>query len=150
MAAPDVARIVPISDISASNIGQKFRLFGVLVLPEDPTSPVAQLHSITAGKSKADKSTRGKSRVRDVGLGLLVDMSLCVDDRIAALKETASVVMVMGTLEDNSLSGITQSSSVLVDESIILRAILITDASDVNLVAMESAIAQRRAFELDS
>jgi hypothetical protein len=35
----------------------------------------------------------------------------------------------------------------LVDTSIILRAVLMTDASDVNLAAMEAAIVQRRNFE---
>jgi hypothetical protein len=38
----------------------------------------------------------------------------------------------------------------LVDPSIILRAILMTDASDINLTLMEAAIIQRREFEQSS
>jgi hypothetical protein len=104
MAVPATARIIPISDISASNIGEKFRLFGVLVLPDDPTSNIAQLHSLTARKSKSKASRDGsvaQPRGRENGPGLLVDISLCVEEGIAALKESASVVMVMGTLEHN-------------------------------------------------
>jgi hypothetical protein len=115
MAVPATARILPISDISVSNIGEKFRLFGVLVLPDDPTSNIAQLHSLTASKSKSKTSGNRSARElrgRENGPGLLVDISLCVDEGIAALKESASVVMVMGTLEHNLVSHCVLDSAV--------------------------------------
>jgi hypothetical protein len=106
MAVPATARIIPISDISASKVGEKFRLFGVLVLPDDPTSNIARLHSLTASKHNSKTSTDGSAKEpmrRENGLGLLIDISLCMDEGIAALKESASVVMVMGTLEYNTV-----------------------------------------------
>lgn len=105
MSFPDVARVVPISAISASEIGQKFRLFGVLVLSEDLTSHIAQLHSLTATKTgKAADGTSRKHQGRDAGPGVLVDLSLCMDRGNTVLKETASVVMVIGTLEENTVT----------------------------------------------
>jgi len=106
MAVPATARIIPISDISASNMGEKFRLFGVLVLPDDPTSNIAQLHSLTASKGRSKTLIDGSEKWlmgRENGPGLLVDISLCMDQGLAALKESASVVMVMGTLEHNTV-----------------------------------------------
>jgi hypothetical protein len=106
MAVPATAQIIPISDISASKVGEKFRLFGVLVLPDDPTSNIAQLHSLTASKSRSKTSSDGSAkevRGRENGPGLLVDISLCMDEGISALKESASVVMVMGTLDHNTV-----------------------------------------------
>lgn len=106
MAVPATARIIPISDISASNVGEKFRLFGVLVLPDDPTSNIAQLHSLTASKRSSKTSIDGSAKWfmgRENGPGLLVDITLCVDEGLAALKESGSVVMVIGTLEHNTV-----------------------------------------------
>ena len=107
MAVPATARIVPISDISPANVGDKFRLFGILVLPEDPTSTIAQLHSLTASKGQANTSNTHnarESRGREEARGILVDISLCLDQDITALKESGSVVMVMGTVEYNTVS----------------------------------------------
>lgn len=91
MSVPAHGRLIPISKINESHIGEKLRLFGLLRLAEnDTTETFAVLYPVSGEK-------RGK--------GILVDLSLPIMDINASgstlLRESGTAVMVMGSLEQN-------------------------------------------------
>lgn len=93
MSVPASARLLPVSFINNSHVGQKLRLFGTLWLPKkDQPSQSAVLCS---------------SKTREGHRGILVDLSVCLEEinetYSRLLMESGSVVMVMGTLEHNSV-----------------------------------------------
>jgi hypothetical protein len=89
MSIPAHGRLLPISIIDESHIGEKLRLFGILRL-SDNIDTLAVLSSSKGGGERK---------------GILVDLSVPIieinETGSGLLRESGAVVMVMGTVERN-------------------------------------------------
>ncbi|PVG01272.1 hypothetical protein CPB86DRAFT_124441 [Serendipita vermifera] len=139
MSLPAPARPLPISAVSQDNIGDKLRVYGYLILPEDATSTIALLHSPRAKLSSPpqEASKPGNCRTKPSkpkGSGLLVDLSLCLSDGNELLRESGLLVMAVGNLEimnDPSIHYFVQTSEralrISMDDKLVLRLILLRE-----------------------
>lgn len=86
MAVPASARLLRIVDVTKDHVGEKVRVYGILSTSADKTSTIALLHSGSAS--------------------ILIDFALCVDafNPPNFIRESKSVVMAMGSLEENPVS----------------------------------------------
>ncbi|KAG8807253.1 hypothetical protein FRC17_004553 [Serendipita sp. 399] len=164
MSLPASATLLRVSDLNASLIGEKVRVFGYLSLLDDSTSALGVLHTKRWQATKANQETKGADEEADTksgaaNVGMLIDISLC-GEATALFRESKTLIMAMGSIVPlESISSRTRRWIKLnrksglrleIDPTMALQAIMLRDASGVDLRAMEVSITNRRAYEQNS
>ena len=98
MSLPDSARLLPLSALNESLIGQKVRLFGYLAFADITDSTLAILYSLPQ-RTSVNEDQEAEKESYTCRPALLVDLRLCSNANDTIPQESRSLVMVMGTLD---------------------------------------------------
>lgn len=117
-----------------------------------PNSTLALLHSLPHKPGSTNDEEKQRSAQRPA---VLVDLRLCLNTEGVIPREVRSLVMVMGTLEScekpqrEIRKWLKRNASLGINTQpgLILEAILLRDAADINLQIMEEALRIRMQFD---